>query len=148
MKVEFEIEDHDIVAILRGDTSFGVLLRDKILGMDDLPDMSAALVEAAKAEVVKHLKAQVLSNLFEVRIGTYGEQWTVLKEHARSEISDIAKTHMYDTVRSIIMERDKHTQQTVQQKLAEYEKNLDFEKIMVQAAKELLKESMQAAQAK
>lgn len=149
MKIEFEIEDYEIVDILKGDDSFPALLKAKILCMEDLSSLAPALVEAAKAAVVEHLKKQILDNLFEVKTG-YGLkgqslQWHVLKENARYEISDIAKAHMYEAVQAIIAEREDHTRQAVESKFKEVLRGFDPEKVMVQAAKELLRESMKAA---
>jgi len=134
----FEIEDSEIAIMLRDDLSFARLLREKILDMKNLPDMKDALIEAAKSQVVSHLKNEVLENLFEKIRGTRGnDYWTVLKEEGRIEINDMIKEQMHTIVSEMIKERD----EMIQEKVKEGVKKLltmDVERVMVQAAKELL----------
>jgi len=138
----FEIEDSEIAIMLRDDISFARLLREKILDMKNLPDMKDALIEAAKSQVVSHLKNEVLENLFEKIRGTRGnDYWTVLKEEGRIEINDMIKEQMHTIVSEMIKERD----EMIQEKVKEGVKKLltmDVERVMVQAAKEIIRESL------
>jgi len=138
----FEIEDSEIAIMLRDDLSFARLLREKILDMKNLPDMKDALIEAAKSQVVSHLKNEVLENLFEKIRGTRGnDYWTVLKEEGRIEINDMIKEQMHTIVSEMIKERD----EMIQEKVKEGVKKLltmDVERVMVQAAKEIIRESL------
>lgn len=124
MKLEFQIEDYELVDILKGDASFSALLKEKVLGMDDLSGLKSSLLESVHNEVARDLKMKIIENL-------------------KPQISDIAKSHMYEAVTEIIKEREVHTRQTIERKLNEFIRNFDPEKIMVQAAKELLKEATQ-----
>lgn len=144
MKIEIDIKNYDMVDILKGDASFSALLRDKILGMDDLSWLRDGLIDQAQVAVVEYLKKQILLNMFDLYIKD-GREWRVLKETAQHEISDIAKAHMYEAVKAVVAERETHTRQTVESKLNEFLRGFDPERIMVQAAKELLRESMKAA---
>jgi len=139
----FEIEDSEIAIMLRDDISFARLLREKILDMKNLPDMKDALIEAAKSQVVSQLKQEIMTNLFEKVKGNniIGSTWTVLKDTAQGQISEMVKEQMYKAVSDIIKQRDEITQQRVNEKLAEHEHNIDYDKVMLQAAKELLRES-------
>lgn len=124
MKLEFQIEDYELVDILKGDASFSALLKEKVLGADDLSGLKSSLLESVHNEVSRDLKMKIIENL-------------------KPQISDIAKSHMYEAVTEIIKEREVHTRQTIERKLNEFIRNFDPEKIMVQAAKELLKEATQ-----
>lgn len=124
MKLEFQIEDYELVDILKGDASFSALLKEKVLGMDDLSGLKSSLLESVHKEVTRNLSTSIMDNL-------------------KPQISDIAKGHMYEAVAEIIKEREVHTQQTIERKLNEFIRGFDPEKIMIQAAKELLKEATQ-----
>lgn len=126
MKIEFQIENYELVDILKGDASFAALLKEKVLGTDDLSGLKISLLESVFDEVSRKLRISIMDNL-------------------KPQINDIAKENMYEAVKAVVAERETHTRQTVESKLNEFLRGFDPEKIMVQAAKELLRESMKAA---
>jgi len=114
----FEIEDSEIASILKGDASFAGQLRAKILNMRDLPGMKEILIEEAKSQVALHLK-----------------------EDAWFQIDDAIREQMDKIISEMIKERD----EMIQEKVKEGVKKLlalDFEKVMLQAAKEIIRESL------